>query len=138
MKKAMIVAALVALALATTAFAATGGGAAKGSSSIDLVLVNTAGVTAAATASPSYGDPITFAVSTTATQYPYVNLLCYQNGALVAEGWTGFFEGALGNQTFRLYSPQWTGGEADCTAWLDMNSHGRWKQLASTSFHVNA
>ena len=138
MKKAMLLASLVALALAASAFAANGGGPVKSSSSISLVMVNSAGATPAAASSPSYGDSVTFDVSTTATQYPYVNLLCYQNGVLVAEGWAGFFEGALGNRTFALYSPQWTGGEANCTAWLDMNSHGRWKQLASTSFHVNA
>ena len=75
--------------------------------------------------------------ATDATASPYVNLKCYQSGNLVAEGWAGFFDGALGDRTFGLYSPQWTGGAADCTAWLDMYSHGKWKELASTSFHVS-
>ena len=101
------------------------------SSSLSLVLLNS---TAAV---PRWGQVVTFNVSTDATAYPYVNLKCYQNGNMVAEGWAGFFAGALGDRTFGLYSPQWTGGAADCTAYLDMNSNGKWKQLASTSFHVD-
>jgi len=105
------------------------------SSSISLVLLNAA--SASAVSEPSYGDAVTFDIATDATSSPYVNLKCYQGGNLVAEGWAGFFGGALGDRTFGLYSPQWTGGAADCTAWLDMYSHGKWKELASTSFHVN-
>jgi len=100
-------------------------------SSLSLVLLNsTDGL-------PHWGQQVTFTVSTTATAYPYVNLKCYQSGNLVAEGWAGFFQGALGDRTFGLYSPQWTGGAADCTAYLDMDSNGKWQQLASTSFHVD-
>jgi len=83
-----------------------------------------------------WGQQVTFNISTDATAYPYVNLKCYKNGNMVAEGWAGFFDGALGNRTFGLYSPQWTGGAADCTAWLDIYAHGKWKQLTSTSFLV--
>jgi hypothetical protein len=101
----------------------------KSTSSISLVLPSGA-------SEPRFGDHVTFSVST-ATAYPYVNLKCYQNGNLIGEGWAGFFDGALGDRTFGLYSPQWTGGAADCTAYLDMNSNGKWKQLASTSFHVD-
>lgn len=125
------------LAFSGTAFASNnhGGGPNKSSSSsISLALPSGAAVTSG----PNYGDVVTFNVSTTETQYPYVNLLCYQNGTLVAEGWAGFFDGALGSGAFGLYSPQWTSGAADCTATLDMNSNGHWKELASTSFHVNA
>lgn len=129
------------LALSGTAFAGNnrGGGPSKpSSSSISLALPSGAAATSgAATSGPNYGDVVTFNVSTTETQYPYVNLLCYQNGTLVAEGWAGFFGGALGSGAFGLYSPQWTSGAADCTASLEMNSHGRWKELASTSFHVD-
>ncbi len=105
------------------------------SSSISLVLLNSADTTSLAV-SPRHGDQVTFNVSTTATSNPFVNLKCYQNGVLVAEGWEGFFEGALGDRMFTLWSPQWTGGEAECTAWLAMYSKSRWKMLASTSFHV--
>jgi len=83
-----------------------------------------------------WGQQVTFNISTDATAYPYVNLKCYQNGNLVAEGWAGFFNGALGDRTFGLYSPQWTGGAANCTAWLDMYSNGKWTQLASTGLQV--
>jgi hypothetical protein len=120
------------------ASASNGAGPDKSSSSISLVVLGTGSLTTSATAEPQYGDRVTFNISTTATTYPYVNLKCYQNGALVAQGWAGFFDGALGTQAFGLYSPQWTGGAADCVANLDMNSHGKWKVLASTSFHVGA
>ena len=46
---------------------------------------------------PNVGDVVTFNISTTATDQPFVNLLCYQSGVLVAEGWEGYFEGALNN-----------------------------------------
>ena len=125
--------------VAGAAFASGGAGPNKSStSSIDLVVVTAASLSTSGTVEATYGDTITFNIATTATAYPYVNLLCYQNGALVAQGWAGFFDGALGNQTFRLYSPQWTGGAADCTANLDMKWHMQWKVLASTSFHVSA
>jgi hypothetical protein len=107
------------------------------SSSISLVLPSTSTLAAAATG-PRYGDLVTFAVSTNETAYPFVNLKCYQGRDLVAEGWDGFFDGALGDELFGLYSPVWTGGAADCTAWLDTYVNGRWRQLASTSFHVDA
>jgi len=106
------------------------------SSSISLVVLN-GGEVASLDVGPRYGDQVTFNVATTATTTPYVNLKCYQNGVLVAEGWEGFFDGALGDRIFTLWSPQWTGGEAECTAWLAMYSKSRWKMLASTSFHVN-
>ncbi len=114
--------------------AASGGG--KGhvqstNSSLSLVLLNSTDGGA------HWGQQVTFNVSTDATAYPYVNLTCYQSGNLVAEGWAGFFAGALGDRTFGLYSPQWTGGAADCIAYLDMDSNGKWQQLASTSFHVD-
>jgi hypothetical protein len=131
-------AAALALACTSLAFAGNGVGPNKSSSSsISLVLMNAA-TTTTGTSGASYGNQVTFNVSTTVTAYPFVNLKCYQNGSLVGEGWAGFFAGALGSQAFGLYSPQWTGGAADCTATLDVYSNGKWKELASTSFHVNA
>jgi hypothetical protein len=138
----MLVRTALALASFMLAFSVLGGDAAlaarpdkSSSSSISLVLLNTASATAVS--GPRYGDLVSFNVSTDATSYPYVNLKCYQGGNLVAEGWAGFFDGALGDRIFGLYSPQWTGGAADCIAWLDMYSHGKWKELVSTSFHVD-
>jgi hypothetical protein len=78
---------------------------------------------------------IRFNVFTTATAEPGVNLKCYQGGALVAQGWEGYFERSLSDGNFRLNSPMWTGGEADCTADLTTPQKA---VLASTSFHVYA
>jgi hypothetical protein len=134
---ALAVSLVAVLCLGGTAFAANSGGSSKNSSSISLVLLRTAAATtsAASTSGAAYGDSVTFSVQTDATSTPFVNLKCYQGGALVAEGWAAF---SSGSPAFGLYSPQWTGGAADCTASLDMPSNGKWKQLASTSFHVNA
>ena len=85
-----------------------------------------------------YGQTVRFDVSTTATDQPWVNLQCFQNGELVAEGWNGYFSDSITGRDFGLYSPKWTGGAAECTAWLVDYAGGRWKQLASTSFHVDA
>jgi hypothetical protein len=139
LKRMTIAAAIVALALATTAYAGNGGGSNRWSSSISLVWPSASALTSAATSEPHYGDSVTFDVSTNATDFPYVNLRCFQNGSLVGEGWAGFFDGALGTHTFTLWSPQWSGGAADCTASLDAyGGGGKWKELASTSFHVSA
>ena len=81
---------------------------------------------------------MTFDVSTDESTRPWVNLKCYQGRDLVAEGWDGFFDGALGDRLFGLYSPTWTGGDADCTAALVTSVNGRYRELASTSFHVTA
>jgi hypothetical protein len=110
---------LVALVAAGTAFAGNGGGQAKSSAS-------------------SISSPIVVDVSTTATTTPYVNLKCYQGGVEVGEGWAAFFAGGTPG-SFGLYSGPWSGGAADCTADLGMfANNGKWKVLASTSFHVDA
>lgn len=85
---------------------------------------------------PTFGQTITFNVSTTETSNPFVNVNCYQNGVLVMNSWSAFFPGGTG-QDFGLYSPAWQGGAANCTADLGMlASNGKWKVLASTSFGV--
>jgi hypothetical protein len=133
---ALAVSAAAALAV-TGAAAATAAAPTKSTSSISPpIVVSSSSFTALATSGPRYGDTITFAVDTTATSYPFVNLTCSQNGSEVAHGSAAFFGGAQG--TFGLYSPKWTGGAADCTANLDMYWNGKWKHLASTSFHVDA
>jgi hypothetical protein len=81
------------------------------------------------------GDQVTFSFSTTATDYPYIQLVC-SDGTQTLENWQGFFPTALGNQWFVLSM-----GNADCTANLEMYStsgRGSWVRLASTSsFHVS-
>jgi hypothetical protein len=88
---------------------------------------------------PNHGDVVTFTISTTATIEPYVNLKCYQNGALVLNGWQGYFDGALNSsRDFGLGSGGWQSGASDCVAALVMYSGKGWSQLASTSFRVDA
>jgi hypothetical protein len=135
-RTAQLVALVVALGLVPAALAAKGGGGGHhgsggttGTSSISLVLLNSSDGLA------HYDQSVTFNISTTATTQPWVNLKCFQNGALVAEGWNGFFEGSLSGRNYTLASPSWTGGAADCTAYL---TTPQWAVLASTSFHVYA
>ena len=125
-----------ALAFAGTALA--GKGAATKSWISDPTVVSSSSLSAAETSSPRYGDVVTFTVSTSQTSNPFVNLRCYQNGSLVLSGWSAFFSGGLGDETFGLGSAAWRSGAADCTADLDLYSNGRWRVLASTNFHVDA
>jgi hypothetical protein len=130
-----LMAAVVALcmALAPRALAAPGGGGGKpskgGAGTISLVLLDSTDGLA------HYGQHVTFNISTSATDQPYVHLVCKQNGTMVAEGWAGYFDGALGGRDFTLSSPAWTGGDADCTGYLTKPDK---TVLASTSFHVYA
>lgn len=105
------------------------GGSGSGSSSIGLVVENSAD------GLPHWGGMVTFNVSTTATTEPWVELVCSQNGAVVSQMWNGFFAGSLTTRDFGLYSPQWVSGAADCTAYL---TTPQWAVLAQTSFHVDA
>ena len=123
------------LTFSPSALAAKHGGAGgtSATSTISLVVLNSPD------GLPHWGGEVTFDVSTTATDQPFVNLLCYQDGVLVAEGWNGYFAGALNSSyNFGLASGAWQGGAADCTAWLVMYTKHGWSKLASTSFHVYA
>jgi hypothetical protein len=87
---------------------------------------------------PNWDDTVTFNMSTTATTQPYVHLVCSGNG-IGYDSWKGVFAGSLDtNWNFVLASGGWTSGAADCTAWLGMYTKQGFKQLASTSFHVDA
>jgi hypothetical protein len=137
-KLAVAVTVVFALVFAGAALA----GKPSGSSSINgpfLVTASTDGsaVTGASTITPHFGDIVTFTVSTTTTSNPFVNVNCYQGGALVMDSWAAFFPGGSG-QGFGLYSPSWQSGAADCQADLGMlANNGKWKVLASRSFHVD-
>jgi hypothetical protein len=138
LKKAAFALSLVALfAFAGSAVA----GKTSASSSITgpyLASATGSPLAAAPATTAHFGDTITFNVSTTATSNPFVNLNCYQNGALVMNSWSAFFPGGL-NQNFGLYSPSWQSGAADCSADLGMlTNNGKWKVLASTNFHADA
>jgi hypothetical protein len=126
------------LVVAPTAFGGKGGAGGKpsggGSSGLSLtVLDSTDGL-------PHYGGQVTFTVSTTATDRPYVSLNCYQNGVWVYSGSAGFFPDYPWPQTFVLATlSTWTSGAGDCTARLYMTKDGsRSTTLATLSFHVYA
>jgi hypothetical protein len=125
--------AALSLILAPAALAGKGGskpsGGTTGGGTISLVLVDSTDGLA------HYGQTVTFNISTTATSQPWVHLVCKQQGKVVAEGWDGYFDGSLSGRDFRLWSPSWPGGAADCTASLTKPD---WSVLATTSFHVYA
>jgi len=130
--------ALVPAALAGKPTHSGGGGGTTGSGggSISLVLLNSTDGLA------HFGQRVTFNVSTSATQYPWVTLDCYVGGVLVGEASNGIFPTSLG-ETFVLGpSPLWPSGAADCTAWLQnwdsYSKRGTITNLTSMSFHVYA
>jgi hypothetical protein len=136
--EAVLITALIFGLIAGTAFAAKGGnGGGHGggpkpkpgtdNGTIAMVMVDASDTVA------NWGDWVTFDVATTATSEPWVNLKCWQNGTLVAEGWNGYFDRSLTGRNFGLYSATWSAGAADCTAYLTTPKHA---VLASTSFHV--
>ena len=135
----LAVVAALCLAIAPAALAAKGSGGGKPApapnGTISLVLLtSTDGL-------PHVGQKVTFDVSTTATNQPWVTLSCYRNGALVYKTSNGIFATSL-NDVFTLASNSWTSGAADCTAWLQnwdgYSKRGTIQNLASTSFHVEA
>jgi hypothetical protein len=105
-----------------------GGGGTTGGGTIAIVMVSDAN----SNGLPNWNDTITFNVSTTATDSPYLRVTCYQNGTLVYGAEAGFYDAYPwpGARNMPLYSPAWTGGAADCTAILNEN-------LATLSFHVD-
>jgi hypothetical protein len=85
-----------------------------------------------------YGQQVTFEVYTSATAYPWVLLECSQNGSLVYRHANGIFPTSL-MQVFTLgLTPAWTGGAADCTAYLQKRDSRKTQTLATLSFHVYA
>jgi hypothetical protein len=101
---------------------ASGGGGKKGGGSSSLALVMVVDNNRDGRA--NYNDTVSFQVSTTQTQYPTVDLRCYQNGALVYSAGAGFYASYpwpwARNMT--LASGTWTGGAASCTATLSGSS----------------
>ncbi len=113
--------------------------AGKQTSSLSLVVLSseTALAAAATTPEPSHGGDVTFKVSTTQSERPFVNVRCYQDDAFVYDGWHGFFDGYYTEPVFTLASSNWTSGAATCTARLvDWGKSGRDRTLATMSFNV--
>ena len=131
--KGSLIALLIVGLMAGTALAGKGGGGkppSGGGGNLALVMVTDANGTG-----PSWGDQVTFNVSTTATDRPTVRLHCYQNGNLVYTFSAGFFAGYPWTTVYGLSSQSWTGGAADCTASLIYSrSSGRIVTLATLNF----
>lgn len=116
-----------------------GGGGGGGAGSTTSTLTGPVMVTDTGTAGLSQGDTVTFDVSTTATDKPYVLLNCYVSGTWVSTTTAGFFPESPWAPNFTLASSGWTSGAGNCTATLYMvNSHGKTQNLASLSFDVDA
>ena len=103
------------------------------------LLSGLAAPTASSSADPSYGQAVSFNVSTNATTQPFVHVKCSQNGSLVYEAWQSW---ARGPQSFTLGgTTAWQSGAADCTAYLEnwdqYGTKGKVSTLASTNFHVD-
>ena len=133
MRKLLATAAIVGL-VAIVAGPATGAG--KSGSSISLVRMSSG--LAAANDGPTFGEEVTFAVSTGRTAQPYVWNACYRNGERVYSETHGFFADYRYGQVFTLGpTHMWTGGAATCEAQLISLGNGqRFHVLASTSYSV--
>ena len=103
-----------------------------GTSKLGLVLLNSTD------GSAHWGQKVTFTVSTTATDRPYVKLDCYQNGVWVDDQWAGFFADFAWPymQTFPLTNATWTSGGANCTASLYYYSGKRTITVTTLNFQV--
>jgi hypothetical protein len=86
----------------------------------------------------SYGDTVTFNVSTSAS-YPSVELDCSQGGTLVYAHTAGFYPSYGWSRDYTLSGGMWTGGAADCTATLYYTTkNGTNSTLATLSFPAGA
>jgi hypothetical protein len=137
-----LIALLIVGLIAGTAFAARGGNGGghggkntSGSGSLALAMVYDQDANGA----PNWDDKVTFDVSTTSTDKPWVSLDCYQDGTWVSTMTVGFFDAYPWAQTFTLASTMWTGGAGNCSATLYMvASNGHQKTLATMGFDVGA
>ena len=133
---ALGVAALTTLGASAPAFAAKGGGgkptSGSTSTTFNLVLLDSTDGLA------HWGQRVTFDISTTATDAPYVDLVCTQNGTTVLGATSGFFDGYPWpwTQVMTLKSQSWTGGDADCTATLYYLGGKRTYVLKTLNFHT--
>jgi len=110
-----------------------GGGGGGSTSSLQLVLLDsTDGL-------PHWGQRITFNVSTTATDRPFVSVNCYQGSVWVYADSVGYFADYPWVKEFTLAAASWPSGAADCTARLYSTKDGtRTTTLATLSLHVYA
>ena len=136
--EASLIAVLVVGLVAGVAFAAKGGGGkpSRTSETGTIALATPLVYDANGNGAPNHGDVVTFDISTSASA-PFVNLVCTQNGMVVLNGSHGFFDGALDtSRNFGLDSGAWQGGDAACTAYIQVQTKRGWSRIASTSFGV--
>src|SRR6266571_5680416 len=119
----------------TEALAARGGGGghkAPTTTSLTLVLVSSTDGLA------HWGQQVTFAVDTTATTEPHVNVDCSVGGTVVYGTTTGYFASYPWpwTQVMTLSSADWTWGAADCVAVLWYASGAKMVTVGSLAFHV--
>ncbi len=84
-------------------------------------------------------DEVTFEVSTTATDRPFVGVRCSQSENLVYDGYVGYFPDYFSDTTwFTMDSPYWADGSAaDCVARLfAYDRRGNQDVFATMSFRV--
>ena len=125
--------------IASTALAAPGGGKGgggggkqSGGGTISLMILD--GTDSAA----NHRERVTFEVSTTATDRPFVGVRCWQGSNWVYDGYVGYWDGYMFDQWFVLDSDYWAPGvDAACTARLFyLDKRGNEKLLATTDFAV--
>ena len=103
--------------------------------SLQLVMVYDANGNGA----PNYGDTVTFNVTQSSTDKPYVTVNCSQNGAWVSAQTNGMYASYTWGQNFTMGSSSWTSGAADCNADLHYtSSRGKTVSLATLTFSVAA
>jgi hypothetical protein len=139
-RTAQVGALVLALVLVPAALAAKGGGGGGGNSGTggSSTISQPVMVTDRGTPGLSYGDTVTFNVSTT-VPYPSVQLACYRNGGLIFDQIAGFFPGYMWSKNYTLQSSSWSSGGANCTATLYYTTrNGTNATLATSSFAVSA
>ena len=107
-----------------------GGGSTGGSGSLSIVMLSDP-----AGNGPSYGDRITFNVTTTATS-PFVRRRLLPGLVLGLLYSVGYFDAYPWAKEFTLSAKSWPGGAADCTAKLytswTVHRRPRWRRFLST------
>lgn len=88
----------------------------------------------------SYGDSVVIAYTTNSTTFVQPMFECSQNGTVVGIAHNSFehppFDGISQERT--LNSPAWTGGAAECIAYLRAPQGSRWRSFAESTFEVAA
>jgi len=111
-----------------------GGGKPGGKSGTTVAVV----VLDGADAVPNHTERVTFDVTTTATDRPFIQLMCWQGSTGVYNNSTGDFDTYMFDPWLTLDSSYWVpGAEASCTARVyHYNKRGQQVDLTSIDFAV--